>query len=141
MKLFRLRSVGITGLLALMLLTVGCTSSQSIRFEGPQGAVMLVNEKPYHLPALIQLERPAGVGESKRYDVSLVFTSQDSKEVRTNGFLDLFGYNESDADRVVVTTCNLDETQLVKILNGTVIIFKGQSASRQPIYELTLGKK
>jgi hypothetical protein len=53
----------------------------------------------------------------------------------------MFGYNESDVDRLVVNTCNLDESQLVKIPDGTVVIFKGQSASRQPLYELTLGKQ
>jgi len=80
-------------------------------------------------------------GQYKRYDVSLVFTSQQAREVRAKGHLDLFGYTESDVDRLAVNTCNLDETQLVKILNGTVVIFQGQSASRQPLYELTLGKQ
>lgn len=141
MRVSRLRNIELVGVLVIMLTMVGCTSSTSIMFNGPQGAVLVVKEKPYHLPAQVQLERPAAPGESKRYDVSLVFTSQDSREVRTKGFLDMLGYNESDVDRLAVVTCNLEEVQLVKVLNGTVVIFKGQSASRQPAYELTLGTK
>jgi hypothetical protein len=102
---------------------------------------MSVDDKPYHLPAQVELTRPGSAGQSKRHDVSLVFTSQQSREVRAKGYIDVFGYNESDVDRLVVNTCNLDESQLVKILDGTVVIFKGQSASRQPLYELTLGKQ
>ena len=100
---------------------------------------MTVEDKPYHLPAQVELARPGSAGQTKRYDVSLVFTSQESKEVRAKGHIDMFGYNESDVDRLAVNACNLDESQLVNILNGTVVIFKGQSASRQPLYELTLG--
>jgi hypothetical protein len=127
--------VGIT------LLMVGCSSSTRVTFNGPPGSVMFVDDKPYHLPAQVELARPGSVGQSKRHDLSLVFTSQQSKEVRAKGYIDMFGYNESDVDRMAVNTCNLDESQLVKILDGTVVIFKGQSASRQPLYELTLGKQ
>ena len=141
MRLLRLRNIEIFGVLGIMLMMVGCTSSTSVMFTGPKGAVLVVKEQPYHLPAQVQLERPAAAGESKRYDVSLVFTGQDSREVRTKGFLDMLGYNESDVDRLAVLTCNLEESQLVKVLNGTVVIFKGQAASRQPAYELTLGIK
>jgi hypothetical protein len=124
-----------------MLLMVGCASSTRVTFDGPPGSVMFVNDKPYHLPAQVELERPGSVGQSKRYDVSLVFTSYQSKEIRAKGYIDMLGYHESDVDRLAVNTCNLDESQLVKIPDGTVVIFKGQSASRQPIYELTLGKQ
>jgi hypothetical protein len=101
----------------------------------------MINGTPYHLPATVELERPGSAGQSKRYDVSLVFTSQQSKEVRAKGYLDLFGYTESDADKLAVNRCEMNESELVKILDGTVVIFRGQSASRQPLYELTLGKQ
>ena len=141
MRLSTLRKIQIAGVFSIMLLMVGCTSPTRIQFNGPPNSVLFVNEKPYHLPAQIELERPASAGESKRYDVSLAFTSQQQRDVRTKGFLDLFGYNESDVDHLAVVTCNLDEEQLIKVLDGTVVIFKGQSASRQPVYELTFGKK
>ena len=140
MRSLALRGVQIAAMVAMLLLMVGCSTTR-VTFNGPPGSVMFVNDKPYHLPAQVELERPGSAGQSKRYDVSLVFTSQQSKEVRTKGFIDMFGYNESDVDRLAVNTCYLDETQLVKILDGAVVIFKGQSASRQPLYELTLGKQ
>ena len=141
MRSFTLRTIQIASVFAVMLLTVGCSSPTRVMFNGPPNSVLFVNDKPYHLPAQVELERPASAGESKRYDVSLAFTSQQAREVRTKGFIDMFGYNESDVDQLAVVTCNLDEEQLVKVLDGTVVIFKGQSASRQPVYELTFGKK
>ena len=135
------RPAEITAVLSLLLLTVGCSSPTRVMFNGPPNSVLFVNDKPYHLPAQVELERPASAGPPKRYDVSLAFTSQQARDVRTKGYLDLFPYNESDVDRLAVVTCNLDEEQIVKTLDGTVVIFKGQSASRQPVYELTLGKK
>ena len=141
MRLLALPRLTLAAMVGIMLLTVGCSSSTRVTFNGPPGAVMSVNDKPYHLPAQIELARPGGAGQSRRHDVSLVFTSQESKEVRAKGHIDMFGFNESDVDRLAVNTCYLDESQLVKVLDGTVVIFKGQSASRQPLYELTLGKQ
>ena len=136
----RVELAGLFGMVVL-LLTAGCTTPTRVTFNGPPGSVMFVDAKGYHLPAQVELGRPEAVGQSKRYDVSLVFTSQESKEVRAKGHIDMLGYNETDVDRLAVNTCNLDESQLVKIPNGTVVIFKGQSASRQPLYEMTLGKQ
>jgi hypothetical protein len=141
MKLLAPPRIEVAGVIGIMLLLVGCSSSTRITFNGPPGSVMFVDAKPHYLPAQVELERPGTVGQSKRYDVSLVFTSQQSKEVRAKGYIDMLGYDETDVDRLAVNTCNLDESQLVKILDGTVVIFKGQSATRQPLYELTLGKQ
>jgi hypothetical protein len=141
MNSFSLDGVVKAALVGITLLMVGCSASTRVLFDGPRDGVIFVNTKPYHLPAQVELERPGTIGESKRYDVSLVFTGPQSKEVRTKGYIDMIGYNESEADRQALPTCHLDETQLVKTLDGTVIIFKGQSASRQPIYELTLRKQ
>ena len=141
MRLLSVRRIGLAGVVGVMLLMLGCSSSTRVTFIGPPGSVMFVNDKAYHLPAQVELERPGSVGQSKRHDVSLVFTSEQSKEVRAKGHIDMFGYNESDVDRLAENTCYLDESQLVRILDGTVVIFKGQSATRQPLYELTLGRQ
>jgi hypothetical protein len=142
MRFLTLRKIQLAAVVSMtMLLTVGCTSPTRLMFNGPPNSVLFVNEKPYHLPAQVELERPASTGESKRYDVSLAYTSQQARNVNIKGVLDMIGYNESDVDKVALVTCNLDEEQLAKVLDGSIVIFKGQSASRQPVYELTFGKK
>ena len=142
MSSFTLRRINIASVVTVVLIMAGgCTSPTRILFNGPPNSVLFVNEKPYHLPSQVELERPASRGESKRYDVSLAFTSQQGQDIRTQGFLDLFGFNESDVDNLAVVTCNLDEEQLMKVQQGSVVIFKGQSASRQPVYEMTFGKR
>jgi hypothetical protein len=142
MKPLDLRKTTLTGLLlGVMLLMVGCTATTRVNFKGPQGSVLFVDQKPYHLPATIDLTRPAGTSGSTRHDVSLAFTSATNQEVSAKGYLDAFAYTESDIDKISVNTCDLDETQLMKIPNGTTLIFKGQSASHQPIYELALSQK
>jgi hypothetical protein len=129
--------VGLPGIAALMmLLTVGCASTR-VTFDGPPGTVLFVDDKPYHLPAQVELSRPEEVGRSTRHDVSLVSTVQ-SQELRAKGHIDVFGYAESDVDKLAVNTCNLDEEQLTRILEGTIVIFRGKSTSRQLLYELTL---
>jgi hypothetical protein len=110
-----------------------------VNFNGPPDTVMSVDGKRYHLPAQIEMSRPAP-GASTKHDVALVTTVQ-SKELRAKGHIEIFGYEETDPDRLAVNTCNLDEDQLVKIFDGNVLLFKGQSASRQPLYELRLGKE
>lgn len=136
------RSITLAGLLGAMLLTIGCTSTTRVNFNGPPGSVLYIDDKPHHLPATVELTRPSGSSGSKRHDAGLVFnlTGQPG-EIRARGYIDVFGYNESDVDKVAVNTCNLDEAQLAKIPNGTTVIFKGQSASRQPLYDLTLSRK
>ena len=129
------------GVIGIFMMLVGCSSTTRVTFNGPPGSVMTVDGKPYHLPAPIELTRPGGAGQSTRHDVSLVFTSQQAKEVRAKGTLDMFGYAESDVDRMAINTCNMNESELVRILDGAVVIFKGQIASRQPLYEMTLGRQ
>jgi hypothetical protein len=72
--------------------------------------------------------------------VSLVATVQQ-QELRAKGYIDVFGYNESDIDKFAPNVCKLDEEHLSTVQRGTVVIFKGQSASRQPLYEMTLAKE
>lgn len=135
-----MRTVGVAALFVLALLAGGCSSTR-ITFTAPPGTVLFVNQTPHHLPESIELGRPGGSGESKRYDISLVFSTPQSREVRASGHLDLFGYSESDIDKLAVNTCDLRESELERLAQGTIVIFKGQSASRQPLYEMTLSTK
>lgn len=137
------RTIATTGMLGVMLLllTVGCTATSRVTFNGPPGSVLYIDEKPYHLPAAVDFSRPAGSSGSTRHDAGLVFTSGRSQEIRAAGYLDAFAYTESDVDKVAVATCNLDPEQLAKLSNGATLVFKGQTASRQPLYELTLKRK
>src|SRR4051812_39595473 len=129
----------IGGLIVVMLMGVGCSTTK-VTFVGPPGTVMFVDGQPCHLPAVIELGRSESVGGHKRHDVQLVSTVQ-ARELRSQGHIDVYGYTVSDVDKVATNTCVLDEENLARLFQGTVVIFRGQSASRQPIYELTLGKK
>jgi hypothetical protein len=124
---------------AMLLLSVGCATTR-VNFEGPPGTVLTVDNKPYHLPAQIELSRPSGTGGFTRHDVSLV-TTVDLQELRAKGHIDALGYNESDVDKLAVQTLRFDDSHLQTLQSGTVVIFKGESASRQPIYELTLARQ
>ena len=138
MKSISMHRMGLAATLAMMLLSVGCTTTR-VNFNGPPNTVMSVDGKRYTLPAQIEMSRPAP-GGSTRHDVALVATVQ-SKELRAKGHINVFGYEETEADKLAVHTCNLDESELAKIFDGNVLRFTGQSASRQPLYELTLGKE
>jgi hypothetical protein len=138
MRFSTTRCIAGAAIVAMALMTIGCVSTR-INFEGPPGTVLFIDGKSYHLPAQAELARPAGDGGSKRYDVSLATTVQ-SREVRAKGHIDLFGFSETDVDKLATNTCVLDDMNLLKILDGSVVIFRGQSASRQPLYDLTLAK-
>ena len=134
----RMGAPGLVVTVAALLLTVGCASTR-INFVGPPGSVLFVDGKPHHLPASVALSRPGGSG-SQRHDVSLAANVR-SRELRAKGHIDVFGYAESDVDKMAVNTCELDEPHLAQILDGKVVVFRGQSASRQPLYEMTLVKE
>ena len=138
MKAISMHKTVLTATLAMMLLSVGCTTTR-VNFNGPPNTVMAVDGKRYTLPAQIEMSRPAP-GQTTKHEVSLVATVA-SKELRAKGNINVFGYDETEADKLAVNTCNLDEAQLAKIFDGNVMRFTGQSASRQPLYELMLGKE
>jgi hypothetical protein len=139
MTLVRINKIGLAGMIATLLLTVGCATTR-VNFNGPPNTVLSVDGKRYVLPAQIEMSRPLGPGGAGRHTVTLVATVH-SKELRAKGHIDAFGYDETDADRMAVNTCDLDEDQLAKIFDGNVLRFTGQSASRQPLYEMMLGKE
>lgn len=138
MHSMNLHKIVLAATLAMMFLSVGCTTTR-VNFNGPPNSVMVVDGKHYNLPAQIEMSRPSPGGTS-RHDVSLVATVQQ-RELRAKGHIDMFGYHESDADKLAIHTCNLDETQLSTIFDGNVLRFTGQTASRQPMYEMMLGKE
>ena len=138
MRSLSVRATGLTMILAASLVMVGCAKTR-INFVGPPQSVLFVDGKPHHLPAAVELSRPGGSG-SQRHDVSLVANVQ-STELRAKGHIDVFGYAESDVDKMAANTCNLDQEHLAQLLGGKVVVFRGQSASRQPLYDLTLVKE
>ena len=121
----------------LLIAACGCSSTTHINFQAPPGSVLTVDGKPYHLPASIPLSHPGEVGESKKYPVTLVATVQQ-RELRANGSLEVFGYHASDQDKDLTSTCVLDEENLARLFNNTKVIFTGQTASRQHLYDLML---
>ena len=133
----RITWIGMLGV--LVLLGTGCSPTY-VNFDGPQGTVLFVNDKPHHLPARVEFTRPGSAGQSNRYNIALVFPTTTG-DARAEGFIDIYGYNESDVDRVATNTCTFDDTQLNNLLGGTVLVYKGKTASRQPLFDLTLSKK
>ncbi|HSV15046.1 MAG TPA: hypothetical protein VLI90_12375 [Tepidisphaeraceae bacterium] len=125
----------------MLLITIGCTATSKVVFNGLPGAVLFLDGQPHHLPSDVKFTRPASASGSTQHDADLAFTSSQSKEIRATGTLNAFAYTESDFDKVAVATCNLGEEQLVKIPNGTTLIFKGQTANRQALYKLTPKQK
>jgi hypothetical protein len=140
MTSFGIRAIAFAATMGMMFLAAGCAPTAKIIFNGPPGTVLFVDGKPHHLPDQVELERGGSADHSKRHDVSLTATVQ-RQELRAKGFLDVFGYTESDVDKVAISQCVLDEQHLANVLEGTIVIFKGQTASRQPLYELTLRRQ
>jgi hypothetical protein len=125
-----------------MLLMIGCAGTTRVTFNGPPGSVLYIDDTAHQLPATVELTRPSGSSGSKQHDAGLVFNLPGQpREIRATGYIKVFGYNESDIDKVAVNTCNLDEANLANIPKGTTVVFRGQSASRQPLYDLTLSGK
>ena len=119
--------------------SVGCTSTTPIAFQAPPGTVLFVDGKPHHLPGAVTFSHPKSAGESKRHTVSLV-SSVQQQELRASGYIDVFGYTESDLDKQVFSTCVLDEANLARINENTTVVFRGETASRQHLYDLSLKK-
>jgi hypothetical protein len=125
--------------LAMALACVAGCSTTPISFEGPPGTVMFVDGKPYNLPSQVEFSRPSG-GESNKYNVRLIFTAQQG-EVHAKGQALVFGYVESDLDKVVKNSCQFSDAELAKLAAGTVLVYKIKTASRQSLMDLTLTKE
>jgi hypothetical protein len=137
----------------LVLLTVGTTvlvgcsapPTTSIDFNGPPGSIITIDHKPYQLPATIALARPREAGKTVRQDVELyvpaVPSASGPRLLDSEGIIDIFGYNETDVDRLATNTCNFGNDDLNKVLDGYAVIFDGTSPSGQKLYHMILGKK
>ncbi len=132
--------IRLLGIVGMMLMAVGCTATTVLTFRAPPNTVMFVDGQPYHIPGAIEFTRPAESDGSIRHDILLIATVA-SKELRAKGYIDMFGFIESDVDKVAANICDLQEGQLANVFEGTTLVFKGQSASRQPLYELTLSQE
>ena len=134
----RVFSVGLF-ILCLFIL-VGCGSPTKVQFVGPPGTTMELGGTKYTLPTVVSLNRPGKPGESSRSDVLLAVPFR-SQTVIAEGVMETFGYNETDVDRLSTNTCNITDAEMLKILDGFAVVFDGYSASKQPIYKMTVGKK
>jgi hypothetical protein len=117
----------------------GCISAP-VTFQAPTGTVMFVDGKPYHLPTEVEFHRPSDVGESNKYQIRLIFSTPQG-EVHAKGQAVVFGYTASDLDKLVKNSCQFSDAELAKLAAGTTIVYKVQTASRQPMMELTLVKE
>jgi hypothetical protein len=140
MRMPSARRIRLIGIIGMMLMAVGCTATSVVTFRAPPGSVMFVDGQPYHIPGPIELTRPAGADGSIRHDISLIATVA-SKELRAKGYIDMFGFTESDLDKIAPNICDLQEGLLANLFEGKTLVFKGQSASRQPLYNLTLSQE
>jgi len=128
------------GLFFGIALLAGC-SSTPVYFEGgPPGTVMFVDGKPYHLPSRVEFWRYAGNGQSNRYNIEMVF-STPTGDVTAKGYIDVYGFAESEVDKVVSNSCKFEDAQLASLAGGQTLIYKAVTASKQPLYDLTLMKK
>ena len=125
----------------LALLAVGCTSTTHVNFQAPPGTVMFVDGTPHHLPGGIDFSRPNTAGESKNHPVRLIATV-NNQELRAVGDMVVYGFTESDMDKTAINTCILDEQNLSRLFDPSQkVVFRGESASRQPLYDLSLKKQ
>ena len=120
-------------------LVVGC-SPTPVMFDGPPGTVLFVDGKPYHLPSSVEFWRPGGNGASNRYNISLAFNTPTG-DVHARGHIDVYGYTESDVDKMVTNTCKFEDAQLADLAAGQTLVYKAKTASKQPLYDLTLAKQ
>ena len=145
-----MRSCNAAAVLVLVFLSgslAGCSSPPvtSVDFNGPPGSTITIDKKAYPLPATVALPRPKESGKTLRQDVELyvpgVTSSSGARMLDAEGVIDVFGYNESDVDRLATNTCNFGNDDLNKVLDGYAVIFDGSSPSGQKLYHLILGKK
>jgi hypothetical protein len=123
-------------------LCVGCGGGTvtKINFATPPGSRMVYQKRSYALPGIVPVHRPAEVGKVERADVMFWFPSGGAS-LEVDGVIQTFGYNESDVDRLSTNTCNITQTELSKMIEGYAVVFEGTSASKQKIYQMTLGTR
>jgi hypothetical protein len=127
--------------LTVVWLLVGCAQPMTpVDFHAPAGSTMTFNGKTFNLPAVVPLPRPNRVGDVTHSTVSFTFPGPSSQSITASGALDVFGYDETDLDRLSDNPCDITDSQIGQLLDGYAIEFKGTSASKQPIFHLIIGK-
>jgi hypothetical protein len=136
-----MRSGLIVSMLGLVSMLVGCAQPMTpVDFHAPAGSTMAFGGKTFNLPAVVPLPRPDRVGDVNHSTVSFTFTGPDHQPIVAAGVLDVYGYDETDLDRLSDNPCDITDSQIGQLLDGYAIEFKGTSASKQPIYHLIIGK-
>jgi hypothetical protein len=111
-----------------------------MRVNAPAGSTMSVGGKTYALPGTVPVARPRKAGEGRRAGVAFTFPIE-GQTIAAEGVLQTFGYTERDVDRLAANTCNIGEAELAQLLEGYALIFDGYSASKQHVFNMTIGKK
>jgi len=140
------RSLGLASTLILIAFQVGCASpTTTVDFVGPSGATMTLDGKTYNLPATVALARPSKKDGVNRQEITfffpLVTTKAGPSELFAEGIIEVYGYDETDVDRLATNTCELSDAQLQKAMEGYAAIFDGISASQQKLYHMIIGRK
>jgi hypothetical protein len=112
-----------------------------VDFVAPAGSVLRLEKRQYTLPATVALERPGDKGKANRKNVNFVFPNVNGQTLVADGVILVFGYDETDVDRLASNTCTIGPDQLQQAAGGYAVIFEGTSASGQKIYRMTIGKK
>jgi hypothetical protein len=138
--------LGLAGTLILVAFQVGCASpTTTVDFVGPSGATMILEGKSYTLPATVALTRPSKKNAVIRQEVAFFFPAVPTKsgpsELSVEGIIEVYGYDETDVDRLATNTCELSDAQLQKAMEGYAAIFDGISASQQKLYHMIIGRK
>ena len=84
--------------------------------------------------------RPAGNGQSNRYNIVLAFNTS-AGVIRAKGYADVYGFVESDVDKMVQNNCDFTSQQLTDLANGQSLLYKVSTASKQPLFDLKLTKE
>jgi hypothetical protein len=139
-----MRKVGAVWILILCTVAaagLGCASPPTlVRVNAPAGSTMSVEGKKYDLPGTVTVQRPRKAGDERREDVAFTFPVE-GQTIAAQGVLQVFGYNESDVDRLSANTCTIGEAELAQLLEGYALIFDAYSASKQHVFKMTIGKK
>jgi hypothetical protein len=138
-----MRQTGVVCALAMLIAAVapGCASPPTVvRVNAPAGSTMSVGGKKYDLPGAVTVQRPRKAGDERREDVAFTFLAL-GQTIGAQGVLQVFGYNESDVDRLSANACTIGEAELGQLLEGYALIFDGYSASKQHVFKMTIGKK
>ena len=126
---------------AVVSMLVGCTQPMTpVDFHAPAGSTMAFGGKTFNLPAVVPLPRPTRVGDVNHSTVSFTFPGPENQSVSASGVLDVYGYKETDVDRLADNPCNITDAQIGKLLEGYAVELNGTAADHQPIYRVIIGK-